>query len=333
MSAVAGKAALDSTAAIIAWLGALSAGAGGNVDMKTVKASLQDPKIRDALGLSNIRPGGLMPGVNQKDIFDKYGGLETKTRPKDKPVGGGTETETAKPDPKDPRKKDPPDGPDLPKPPLDPRIPDDKPRRPDPKSHKDKPTEIPINKKPGTITHQKNPQWYSEYKFGGQDILKLTDIEKLEEIRNWTLFDLVNPHLKGDPENLLNIQNEITENRRFHNTYENPKPDLDLKGPISNKYYNNYHFRDQMPIDYPFRESSLREQQYYDNFSDQEPRTNDYLKDLAQRGLDPDFTQIANSKRRDFTADDKKYRRGEGKSSLVEAININKLVDVDYLIA
>jgi hypothetical protein len=330
MSAVAGKAALDGSAAIIAWLGALSAGTGGNIDLSTVKQSLQDKKIRDALGLSNIRPGGLMPGVNQKDIFDKYGGLETKTRDKPIPVGGGTETETKKPDPKDPKKPRDPE-----KPPEIPRIPDPKPRRPDPKSDKPKdgPTEIPINKTRGKITDQKNPQWYSEYKFGGQDILKLTDIEKLEEIRNWTLFDLVNPHLKGDPENLLNIQNEITENRRFHNTYENPKPDLDLKGPISNKYYNNYHFRDQMPIDYPFRESSLREQQYYDNFSDQEPRTNDYLKDLAQRGLDPDFTQIANSKRRDFTADDKKYRRGEGKSSLVEAININKLVDVDYLIA
>ena len=312
MSAIAGKAVMDGSSAIIAWLGALTAGTGGNIDLKTAKASLKDPKIRQALGLEGRGSyGGILP--NQKDIFDKYE-LEK-------------ESETKKPDPKEkPRDPD--------KPPEIPRIPEPKPRQPDPKSNKPKdgPREIPIKTKEQQITDQKNPQWYSGYKFGGQDILKLTDLEKLEEIRNWTLFDLVNPHLEGDPENLLNIQNKISENRRFNNTYDNPKPPQDFQGKIPAKYINNYHFRDQLPIDYPFRESSVREQQYYDNFSDQESRTNDYLKDLAQRGLDPDFTQIANSKRRPFSADDPKYRKGKARPSLVEAVNINKLSDVDFLI-
>ena len=330
MSSIAIKGGVEGASAIIACLGALSAGAGGNIYMSTVKKSLADPKVQQALGLSGRTAMG--PGMGPStggqsitDIMNRFGGLEpiregkTKDDGKEKPpIPGPRIPEKPKPGPKDPEK-------DKPKPP---RFPDQTPPK--------QPTEQPITgpKAGQGITQQAHPQWYSEFKFGGQDLLKLTDIQKLEELRNWTLFDLVNPILRGDPDNLLSIQNEIYEQRRFNNTYPNPKPPPDYSQAPYPKYINEQKdpMKSQLPVPYPFRESSVREQYYYDRFSDQDPKTNNYLKDLSNRGLDPEFTQIANAKRREHSAEDKKIRKGPGQMSIIEGLDVKKLSDVDFMI-
>jgi len=327
MSAIAGKAAMDGTAAIIAWLGAISAGAGGNIDMSSVKKSLADPKVQQALGLSGrtaMGPGLGPAGGSQTDIINRFGGLEPIRIPKktDKKEDKKEDGPRIPPDPRRPPEKD------KPKPP---RFPDQK----EPKQ----PTETPIsgNGRPPAgdgITNKAHPQWYSEFKFGGQDLLKLTDIQKLEELRNWTLFDLVNPILRGDPNNLLAIQNDIYEQRRFNNTYSNPRPPPDYNKAPYPSYIKSYvdPLKSALPVPYPFRESTVREQYYYDRFSDQDGKTSNYLQDLANRGLDPEFTQIANAKRREYSAEDAKLRRGKAKMSIIEGFDVAKLSDVDYML-
>ena len=328
MSAIAGKAAIDGTAAIIAWLGALAAGAGGNIDMSSAKKSLSDPKVQEALGLTGRGAvGGILPPAGASRF-----GLEPIRMPKD------GKKEEKKDDKKD-------DGPRIP--PTDPRRPPEKdkdkpkpPRFPDQKEPKKEPTEIPISGSAGKppagngITNQAHPQWYSEFKFGGQDILKLTDIQKLEELRNWTLFDLVNPILRGDPDNLLAIQNDIYERRRFNNTYPNPRPPPDYNNAPYPAYIKTYAdpLKSALPVPYPFRESTVREQYYYDRFNDQDPSTSNYLKDLENRGLDVEFTQIANAKRREYSAEDAKIRKGNAKMSIIEGYDVSKLSDVDYML-
>ena len=61
-------------------------------------------------------------------------------------------------------------------------------------------------------------------------------------------------------------------------------------------------------------------------------KTNNYLQDLANRGLDPEFTQIANARRREYSAEDDKIRRGKAKMSIIEGYDVNKLSDVDYML-
>jgi hypothetical protein len=228
--------------------------------------------------------------------------------------------EPKKPEPKDPERKEPEDDdPDKPKPPL-PILPDG-----------DDVQERPIN--PEVKRRMANQQWYPKYQFGGQDLLRLTEVEKLEELKNYTLFDLVNPLLAGDEDNLLALQNKIQENRRFTNTYANPKPERPLP-PAPDVSSWAQPMKSVYPVPYPMSLDQPQAQNYYDYFDNQDYQYLNKTKDrMAQGGLvDPDMQKVLNSKRDSFTATDSKVMKHEGsKLSLLEDIDSGSVTQLDIM--
>lgn len=263
------------------------------------------------------------------------------------PDGKIPDPETGKPDPEDPK---PPPPPEPPKPePKKPKKPEPKkPERREPEdddSGKRRPPlpifpdpdpeddvkERPIN--PEVKRRMANQQWYPKYKFGGQDLLRLTEVEKLEELKNYTLFDLVNPLLAGDEDNLLALQNKIQENRRFTNTYANPKPEKRLPPPPDVSSWMQP-MKSVNPVPYPMSLDQPQAQNYYDYFDNQDYQYLNKTKDrMAQGGLvDPDMQKVLNSKRDSFTATDSKVMKHEGsKLSLLEDIDSGSITAIDLL--
>ena len=160
------------------------------------------------------------------------------------------------------------------------------------------PTEDPHNKNKHT---KPNPTlWAPQYKFGGQDILRLTDTEKIEELKNWTLYDLVVPYLDSDNDNLLAVQNQIKNQLRFYNNYPLPKPPPQL--PPIPQYVNQWQqpWLSTYPVPYPYQldQGIGNRNNYYNNFSDQIPtEQNRNLNNLKTQNLNPDMSQILNSKK------------------------------------
>ena len=252
----------------------------------------------------------------------------------------------------------PPDDPPLP-PPLPPLPPPAKPEEdkkkeepkpppPPPDDKWPKPPRIPIPGLPKKeitekkiedpkVSRARRPQhWYPQYNFGGQDLLKLTDAEKIEELKNYTLFDLVNPLLSGDPNNLLAVQNQIQETRRFYNTYPNPQPEKKLP-PINESYiYNNWSqpMKDYYPAPYPFRLDMPQANNYYDHFANDQPKNLNKTIDALQRGatFDPDLEQIANSKRNKFSSMNSETMKGPATFSLLDGVDVSKLDNVDFML-
>ena len=69
---------------------------------------------------------------------------------------------------------------------------DEEPKPPPPDDKKPPEENKGITERPISSVKQKmnvQRQWLPEYNFGGQNILKLTDVEKLEELKHYTLFD------------------------------------------------------------------------------------------------------------------------------------------------
>jgi hypothetical protein len=270
---------------------------------------------------------------------------------------GGDEPQPDKPDtepkvdpqpkPKPPKKPDEPDGPKGPKKikgderdPQDPPDPPDEPE--DDKKDKDKPKPLPgpadvqekeiaSRKKP---TRQQTPQqWYPQYEFGGQNMLKLTDVEKIEELKNYTLFDLVNPLLEGDRNNLLAIQNRLKEKMRFSNTYANPKPEPQLPPPPAN-FNSAYEMRNVMPTPYPYTLDMPQANNYFDNFCyEYATELNKNLDSLKQdHCFNPEISKIMNSKRTGFTATDPQIMTHQGaKSSLLEGLDSTSIDTIDLM--
>lgn len=258
------------------------------------------------------------------------------------------------------KKPKPSDDPPPPLPPLPPLPPpakpedekeekkdDDKPKPPPPTNDKyPKIPRIPIPGIPKNITEKKiedpkisrarRPQhWYPQYNFGGQDILKLTDTEKIEELKNYTLFDLVTPILSGDSNNLLAVQNEIQQTRRFYNTYPNPEPEKKLP-PINEKYvYDNWSqpMKDYYPAPYPFRLDMPQANNYYDHFANDQPKNLNKTIDALERGhLNPDLEQIANSKRDKFSSMNIETMQGPATFSLLDGVDVSKLDNIDFML-
>lgn len=153
---------------------------------------------------------------------------------------------------------------------------------------------IPNNKK-------KEPEtlWAPRFKLGGQDILRLNDVEKLEELKNFTLFDLVTPLLDGDPNNLLAIQNDIKQKLRFYNNYPLPKTEKEL--PKIPSYVEQW-ARPMMntnPVPYPFKLDQTGNQlarNYYNTWCDQEKsELNNDVDVIKRSNLNPDVMNILNS--------------------------------------
>ena len=153
-------------------------------------------------------------------------------------------------------------------------------------------------------------QWLPQYRFGGQDLLRLTDTEKLEELRNYTLFDLVTPLLTGDEDNLLALQNKIQENRRFTNTYPNPRPEPTLP-PAPNVESWRQPMRSVYPTPYPMSLDMAQSQNYYDQWDNQDYQfLNKKLDTIAMGGTqNPDLQKILTMKRDSYTATDSRIMR------------------------
>lgn len=148
---------------------------------------------------------------------------------------------------------------------------------------------------------KKEPEtlWAPRFKLGGQDILRLNDVEKLEELKNFTLFDLVTPLLDGDPNNLLAIQNDIKQKLRFYNNYPLPKPEKEL--PKIPAYVEQWGrpMMNTNPVPYPFKLDQTGNQlarNYYNTWADQEKtELNNDVDVLKRSNLNPDVMNILNS--------------------------------------
>lgn len=284
----------------------------------------------------------------------------TRTRPADQPGGGGGGGGTQTGEGTDGGgTKTGGDGPEEPPPPLPPpRYPDpgpDKPKKPrkpdkpekkdpedsdDQKKPKPKPLPGPHQVQERDIQSQQKPlrrqvpqQWYPEYSFGGQNLLKLTDLEKLEELKNYSLFDLVNPLLEGDRNNLLAIQNRLKDKMRFNNTYPNPQPERPLPPPPAN-FDSSYQMRDVMPVSYPFSLDQPHANNYYDKYAFEYSTETNKNIDAVKRDATfaPEISKILNGPRRGYTATDSQIMKHEGaKSSLLEGLDSTAIDQLDLM--
>ena len=292
--------------------------------------------------------------INNK--FPKYKIEPTIEEPWTKTqTGSGDEPQPDKPEPAKPDKPEPP----LP-PPKYPKKPDDDqpkgPKRPegpkrdppddpdDEKKDKDKPKPLPgppevqekdieAMKKTKPTRRQTPQQWYPQYNFGNQNLLKLTDVEKLEELKNYTLFDLVNPLLEGDRNNLLQIQNRLKDKMRFSNTYANPRPERPLPPPPAN-FNSGYELRNVMPTPYPFTLDQPHANNYFDNFCyEYASELNKNIDGLKRDGtFEPEISKIMNSKRTGYTATDPQIMAHQGaKSSLLEGLDSSSIDTIDLM--
>lgn len=344
----------------------------GESGMGDIKKALQTDRafistlIKD-IGITDPgliqKPEDILSKLKEKDyqniidVIKKSGlpNLPTFIIP-DKPQPFPTPEKPTKPKMPDEPQPIPPDKPPLPPPTDDEKEKeekkkddDDKPKPPPPTDDKwPKIPKIPIPgmpKKPITekkieeskVSRARRPQhWYPQYNFGGQDILKLTDTEKIEELKNYTLFDLVTPILSGDTNNLLAVQNEIQETRRFYNTYPNPEPEKKLP-PVNEKYvYDNWSqpMKDYYPAPYPFRLDMPQANNYYDHFANDQPKNLNKTIDALERGalFDPDLEQIANSKRDKFSSMNIETMKGPTTFSIVDGVDVSKLDIVDFML-
>ena len=275
----------------------------GEVTKKITSDKTKDTKKESTNGATTSTDSGSssQPKDPKKDKKD-----QTKTKTKTK-----TDTDT---------KKDGEDDEDDRKPPRPIPIPDDEDK---------KIRERPINS--NDYKRMAKQQWFPRYKFGNQDLLRLTEVEKLEELKNYTLFDLVNPLLVGDEDNLLALQNKIQENRRFTNTYPNPKPEAPLPlAPAVESWRQP--FKSVYPVPYPMSLDQAQAQNYYDHFNNQDYQYLNKVKDrMSQGGLvDPDMQKLLNNKRDSFTATDAKVMNHQvSKLSLLEDIDSGSVTQLD----
>jgi hypothetical protein len=151
---------------------------------------------------------------------------------------------------------------------------------------------------PTTLNQSDNPQlWAPRVMLGGQNVLKLSDVEKISEMKNYTMFDLVT-EINTDIDNLLHVQNEIKNKIRFYNTYDIPNIKEKSSEINDNIILNQRPMMNSLPVKYPFRLDNTGNQQsnkYYSTWADQEKTelVNDY--DVIKRSnLDPDVIQLVN---------------------------------------
>jgi hypothetical protein len=263
-------------------------------------------------------------GEVTKTIGKNTNANNTKTRTKtDTKTKTKTETEEEEEEKKRP---EPPRDPRDPEPPDFPELPEEKPK-----------SETNITERPVSDMKKRMnapQQWMPQYTFGGQNLLKLTDVEKLEELRNYTLFDLVNPLLIGDDDNLLALQNKIQENRRFTNTYPNPRPERQMVPPKNIESWRQP-MRSIYPTPYPMSESSAHQQLYYDKWNNQDYHYQAKNIDAIARGatFDPDLEQVLNAKRDSYTATDPRIMKhtSTAKPSLLENLDSGSITALDLM--
>ena len=215
-------------------------------------------------------------------------------------------------------------------------------KRPEPPEPPEQPEEKPkpetsITERPvSEIKRKMNTlnQWYPEYSLGGQNILKLTDTEKLEELKSYTLFDLVNPLLIGDEDNLLALQNKIQENRRFTNTYPNPRPERPLPPAPNVESWRNQ-MTSVYPTAYPMSLNMPQAQNYQEHWANQDYQYLAKNIDAIARGgtFDCDLQQVLNSKRDGYTATDRRIMRhtSNAKPSLLEDLDSGSISQLDLM--
>ena len=154
-------------------------------------------------------------------------------------------------------------------------------------------------------------------------------------MKNYNLFDLVNPLLSGDSDNLLALQNKICEKRRFYNTYQSPSLPDPLPPINSNQVREwGYNFKSTYPVPYPMSLDTPNAVNYYDRWNNEQPKSLNKQLDVLQRGgtFDPDLTKIANSRRSDYSSMDKTTMKGEANFSLIDDINSNDIDNVDLML-
>jgi hypothetical protein len=144
-------------------------------------------------------------------------------------------------------------------------------------------------------------QWYPDYQLGGQDILRLTDAEKLEEIRDYGLFDFVVP-INQEEDNHLHLQNMIQEKRRFTNTYANPKFRPPPAPPAPNQLspWQRQWLEGGYIPPFPMRDDTPNAVRYYEHFNNDQRKYLNTDRDGLMQGscFDPDKAALVNAYKR-----------------------------------
>jgi hypothetical protein len=170
---------------------------------------------------TDITDGG---GIGEKLPFDKtisatgFGTIgQTETERESK---GESKTETDQPDPKPPKPPTPPPTdvepkrpPKKKKPKVEPKPPFTR-KRPKPRRDDDTDTDTDTEDDEPEIENKKDPldeklkaTLRPSFLVGGQDILRITDKQRLEEIENWNLYDFVPGYVyEGDDNPLTQMQ-------------------------------------------------------------------------------------------------------------------------------
>ena len=178
-----------------------------------------------------------------------------------------------------------------------PPFPPDEPKRrdrpegePDSEEDEDEPKED--KKKDEDDMHDHNHGYLRPYfQVGGQNILKLTEKEKLQEITDWDLYDYPLP-VNENPDNPLWQQRQRMENFRFRRTFPNPvyrpirvAPNTAQRAESMKRPMIGQH--DRMPMYDPFRRDYTRQPSYRDRtteseFEDYRRRAGIIYPDVAQ---------------------------------------------------
>lgn len=280
-------------------------------------------EVKDAITRTQTtvsEPGPATKEMGQNTSYKDTNQTLTKTKTR-----GRTKIDTRTEEEKDREPKDPwpPDDPEPPEPEF----------KPEEKPKEDNITERPVQEIKKIMNTSQ--QWYPQYSLGGQNILKLTDTERLEELKSYTLFDLVNPLLIGDEDNLLALQNKIQENRRFTNTYPNPRPERPLPPPPNVESWRQP-MRSVYPTPYPFSLDMPQSQNYNDHWANQDYQYQAKNIDAIARGstFDCDLQRVLNNKRDTFTATDKRImpHSSGARPSLLEDLDSGSITALDLML-
>lgn len=218
--------------------------------------------------------GPSVPGkfISPEDIIVQTG-TQTKTSTRGKPgkPGGGSTTGTGLR----------PIQPVKPKDKWEPRIidtkdkdkrtkDDDEESESDPEGYEEElPKETKTPKNPLPIETDGKSELRPYFLVGGQDILRITEKEKLEEIRNWSLFDFVPGVVNDTADNPLTELQEKQYNFRMTNTFSNPVPQRIQRAPrnLSKNIMFEPVYKVNLPnhrfYDAHYRDNRLNDQERY----------------------------------------------------------------------
>jgi hypothetical protein len=174
--------------------------------------------------------------------------------------------------------------------------------------------------------------WYPERKTGGQAVLISNDVEKLEEMKNWQLYDHVVDELKDDRDNLLNTQNDIQTLRRYTNNY-NSIPQPYQPPPMPNTRSWQHPMTDSRPTAYPMMLDDQYSNGLYPRYMCDRPQYLDQRREMMNNVAYGDLHRVVHSDyQAPYVANDRRYTGMEGKASLLDHFDSRSVSALDIAV-